>query len=94
MGSVGDAYDNALAESFFASLETELIYRSSWRTQADARPAVFDYIEAFLQPDPAPLGPRLSVAGRFREEVPFRHDHRRLIADRPRKRGNFNPMSH
>lgn len=47
MGSTGDAYDNAMAESFFASLETELIDRSSWRTRADARLAVFDYIEAF-----------------------------------------------
>ena len=36
-----------MAESFFASLETELIDRSSWRTRADARLAVFDYIEAF-----------------------------------------------
>jgi putative transposase len=50
MGSVGDAYDNAMAESFFASLETELIDRSSWRTRADARLAVFDYIEAFYNP--------------------------------------------
>jgi putative transposase len=47
MGSTGDAYDNALAESFFASLETELIDRSSWRTRADAKLAVFDDIEAF-----------------------------------------------
>jgi putative transposase len=50
MGSTGDAYDNAMAESFFASLETELIDRSSWRTRADARVAVFDYIEAFYNP--------------------------------------------
>jgi putative transposase len=50
MGSTGDAYDNALAESFFASLESELIDRSSWRTRADARLAVFDYIEAFYNP--------------------------------------------
>jgi putative transposase len=50
MGSTGDAYDNALAESFFASLETELIDRTSWRTRADARLAVFDYIEAFYNP--------------------------------------------
>jgi putative transposase len=47
MGSVGDAYDNALAESFFASLETELIDRSVWRTQDEARRDVFDYIETF-----------------------------------------------
>ena len=50
MGSVGDAYDNAVAESFFATLETELIDRSSWRTRADARLAVFDYIETFYNP--------------------------------------------
>jgi putative transposase len=47
VGSVGDAYDNALAESFFASLETELIDRSSWPSRAAARLAVFEYIEAF-----------------------------------------------
>ena len=47
MGSVGDSYDNALAESFFASLETELIDRSVWRTRDEARRDVFDYIETF-----------------------------------------------
>jgi putative transposase len=50
MGSVGDCFDNAMAESFFASLETELIDRSSWRTRAEARLAVFDYIETFYNP--------------------------------------------
>jgi putative transposase len=50
MGSTGDAYDNAMAESFFASLETELIDRTSFRTRAEARLAVFDYIEAFYNP--------------------------------------------
>lgn len=38
---------NALAESFFASLETELLDRTSFRTRAEARLPVFDYIEAF-----------------------------------------------
>jgi putative transposase len=47
MGSVGDAYDNALAESFFATLECELVDRRRWRTHAEARTAVFDFIEAF-----------------------------------------------
>ncbi len=47
VGSVGDAYDNALAESFFASLETELIDRSSWPTRGAAKLAVFEYIEVF-----------------------------------------------
>jgi putative transposase len=47
MGSRGDAYDNALAESFFASLETELIARSDWRTTDEAYGAVAGYIEPF-----------------------------------------------
>jgi putative transposase len=47
MGSVGDCYDNALCESFFATLECELLDRSSFHTQAEARLRVFDFIEAF-----------------------------------------------
>ena len=50
MGSVGDCYDNALAESFFATLECELIDRSHWQSHAEARMAVFDYIEGFYNP--------------------------------------------
>jgi putative transposase len=50
MGSVGDCFDNALAESFFATLECELIARSRWRTHSEARMAVFDYIEGFYNP--------------------------------------------
>ncbi len=47
MGSVGDSYDNAMAESFFASLETELIDRTVWRSHHEARLDVFDWIEVF-----------------------------------------------
>jgi putative transposase len=47
IGSVGDAYDNAVAESFFATIKKELIHRHSWPTKADARTAIFDYIESF-----------------------------------------------
>ena len=50
MGSVGDAYDNALCESFFASLECELIEQERFRNQAEARMAVFDYIEGWYNP--------------------------------------------
>jgi putative transposase len=50
MGSVGDAYDNAMAESFFATLECELIARRSWRTKAEARTALFTYIEGWYNP--------------------------------------------
>ena len=47
MGSVGDAYDNAMAESFFSTLECELLARRRFRSQAEARMAVFSYIEGF-----------------------------------------------
>ena len=50
MGSVGDAYDNALCESFFATLECELLDRERFRTPAEARRAVFDYIEGWYNP--------------------------------------------
>ena len=50
MGSVGDAYDNAMCESFFATLECELLARHRFRTQAEARSAVFDFIEGFYNP--------------------------------------------
>jgi putative transposase len=50
MGTVGDAYDNAMAESFFASLECELIDRKSWKTKTEARLAVFTYIEGWYNP--------------------------------------------
>jgi putative transposase len=49
-GSVGDAYDNALCESFFATLECELLDRIRFRTQAEARMAVFDFIEGWYNP--------------------------------------------
>ena len=49
MGSVGDAYDNAMCESFFATLECELIDRCRFRTQAEARTAVFEFIEGFYK---------------------------------------------
>ena len=50
MGTVGDAYDNAMAESFFASLECELIARRSWKTKTEARLAVFTWIESWYNP--------------------------------------------
>ena len=50
MGAVGDAYDNAMAESFFASLECELIARRSWKTKTEARLAVFTWIESWYNP--------------------------------------------
>jgi putative transposase len=50
MGTVGDAYDNAMAESFFASLECELIARRTWKSKSEARTAVFTWIEGWYNP--------------------------------------------
>jgi putative transposase len=50
MGSVGDCYDNAITESFFATLQCELLDRQPFATPAQARPALFDYIEGFYNP--------------------------------------------
>lgn len=50
MGSVGDAYDNAMCESFFATLECELLDRRRFATQAEARLAVFDFLEGWDNP--------------------------------------------
>ena len=47
MGSVGDAYDNAMCESFFATLECELLARSRFKTQAEAQHAIFEFVEGF-----------------------------------------------
>ncbi len=50
MGSVGDAYDNAMCESFFATLECELLDRRRFASQAEARMACFSFIEGWYNP--------------------------------------------
>jgi putative transposase len=50
MGTVGDAYDNAMAESFFASLECELLDRRVFKSKQEARVALFTYIEGWYNP--------------------------------------------
>ncbi|MBX6772882.1 MAG: transposase [Chloroflexi bacterium] len=47
MGTVGDALDNAVAESFDASLQTECLDRRRWRTRREPKAAIFDYVEIF-----------------------------------------------
>jgi transposase InsO family protein len=51
MGSRGDCWDNAVAESFFATLKKELIHRQSWPTRRELSSAIFEYIEAFYNRD-------------------------------------------
>ena len=50
MGSVGDAYDNAMCESFFATLECELLERRRFASQAEAKMACFSFIEGWNNP--------------------------------------------
>ena len=50
LGSVGDAYDNAMAESFFGTLECELLDRRTFRTRSEGRSGLFDYIEGWYNP--------------------------------------------
>jgi transposase InsO family protein len=51
MSRVGDCWDNAVAESFFATLKTELIHRRPWPTKSETRTAIHDYIGAFYNPN-------------------------------------------
>jgi putative transposase len=50
MGRRGDAFDNAVAESFFTTLETELIDRRTFNTRDQARLELFEFIEGFYNP--------------------------------------------
>lgn len=50
MGSVGCAYDNSLMESFFGSMQIELLDRRTWPTRTDLATAIFEWIEAFYNP--------------------------------------------
>lgn len=47
MSRKGNCYDNAVAESFFATLKTELVHDEDWATRAEARSAIFEYLEVF-----------------------------------------------
>jgi putative transposase len=74
MGSVGDAYDNAMAESFFASLERELLNRRRFHSQAEAKMAVFEWIEGWYNPHR-----RHSSLG-YRSPVNYERAHQRSAA--------------
>lgn len=72
MGSVGDAYDNAMAESFFATLERELLSRRRFRSQAEAKMAVFEWIEGWYN-----LHRRHSALG-YRSPVNYERAHQKV----------------
>ena len=73
MGSVGDAYDNAMCESFFASLECELLDRRRFASQAQARMAVFSFIEGIYNPQ------RLHSALGYRSPIAYEKEHALLM---------------
>jgi putative transposase len=89
MGTVGDAYDNAMCESFFGTLECELHTRRRFHSQAEARMAVFDCLEGFYNPRRrrSALGARLSIADELRTASRARRVNQ--TATRPPNRGNF-----
>ena len=70
-GSVGDAFDNAMAESFFATLECELLHRRRFESKAEARVAVFEWIEGWYNPH------RLHSALGYLSPVDFERAHAR-----------------
>jgi putative transposase len=78
MGSVGDAYDNAMCESFFATLECELLDRQKFRTKAEARMAIFQFIEGWYNP-----GRRHSALGYMSPINYERSAHERLESASP-----------
>jgi putative transposase len=77
IGSVGDAYDNAMCESFFATLECELLERRRFTSQAEARVACFSFIEDFYNPV------RLHAALGYRS--PIRYEEERKTETQPAK---------
>src|SRR5262249_20610273 len=71
MSAAGNCYDNAVAESFFATLKKELVHGCAFETRSEAYDAISDYIENYYQRETAPLGRRKPVthqlrAGQFR----------------------------
>jgi putative transposase len=87
MGSVGDCYDNAMAESFFATLACELLERSRFKTHADARNAVFEFIEGFYNPQR-----RHSSLG-YLSPVAFERQHRGGMCGFPQRTPSCRPCS-
>ncbi len=78
MGSVGDAYDNAMCESFFATLECELLDRRKFKTKTEARMAIFQFIEGWYNP-----GRRHSALG-YQSPINFERSAReQLESDSP-----------
>jgi putative transposase len=77
MGSVGDAYDNALCESFFSTLECELLARRRFASLAEARMAVFSYVEGWYNPA------RLHSALGYRSPIAYEQEEAQAVEAQP-----------
>jgi putative transposase len=77
MGSVGDAYDNAMCESFFSTLECELLARRRFASQAEAKIACFSYIEGFYNPV------RLHSGLGYLSPIAYEQEHTQKITTEP-----------
>ena len=77
MGSVGDAYDNALWESFFAIFECELLARCRFASHAEARMATFSFIEAWYNPA------RLHSALGYRSPMTYEKEEQQAVTADP-----------
>jgi putative transposase len=90
---VGDAYDKAMAESFFATLECELLDRRRFATKAEARMAIFEFIEGWYNPTR-----RHSSLGRISPiEFERRHhsmQHERAVTHRPARSVAYQAPAH
>ena len=73
MGTVGDAYDNAVVESFFSTLQKELLDRRRWETRHQLSQAIFEYIEGWYNPE------RRHSYNNQQSPVNYRHQHQ-LVA--------------
>ena len=71
MSRKGNCWDNAVTESFFATLKKELVYEPPLANRLELRAALFEYIEVFYNRQPPTLVPRLQdTSGRSRESTP------------------------
>jgi putative transposase len=99
MGSVGDCFDNAMCERFFATLECELLDRRRFETQAEAKMALFEFIEGWYNPHRRHSSIDYLSPVNLREEGYAQHaPHNRCNArlesqavNRPTERGEVHP---
>jgi len=85
IGRRGDAFDNAVAESFFATLETELFDRRTFKSRDQARLEIFDFIEGFYNPHRRHsalgyLSPERFEDQHIPKEIMINNNHRTAIA--------------